>query len=94
MVAKSAAFEKAVTDSRNLKAKPTNDELLEVSLILSSPPVFLFYHMRIGFRFGFEFGVSQISEGKHGRDFADLWSSGVIAVRTFQTRNSGSAIQP
>lgn len=30
MVAKTAAFEKAVTDSRNLKAKPTNDELLEL----------------------------------------------------------------
>lgn len=30
MVVKSAAFEKAVTDSRKLKAKPTNDELLEV----------------------------------------------------------------
>ena len=30
MVVKSAAFEKAVTDSRNLKATPTNDELLEV----------------------------------------------------------------
>ena len=42
MVAKSAAFEKAVTDSRNLKAKPTTDELLEVSLILYSPLVFSF----------------------------------------------------
>ena len=30
MVAKSAAFEKAVTESRKLKAKPTQDELLEV----------------------------------------------------------------
>lgn len=33
MVAKTAAFEKAVTDSRNLKAKPTNDELLEVRFL-------------------------------------------------------------
>lgn len=31
MVAKSVAFEKAITDSRKLKAKPTQDELLEVS---------------------------------------------------------------
>lgn len=30
--AKSAAFEKAVEDSRKLKTKPTSDELLEVCL--------------------------------------------------------------
>lgn len=30
MVAQTAAFKKAVEDSRKLKAKPTNDELLEV----------------------------------------------------------------
>lgn len=33
MVAKTAAFEKAVTDSRKLKAKPTSDELLEVRFL-------------------------------------------------------------
>ena len=30
MVAQTAAFKKAVEDSRKLKAKPNNDELLEV----------------------------------------------------------------
>lgn len=30
MVAQSADFKKAVEDSRKLKAKPNNDELLEV----------------------------------------------------------------
>lgn len=30
MVAKTAAFEKAIKESRKLKAKPTQDELLEV----------------------------------------------------------------
>ena len=30
MVAETAAFKKAVEDSRKLKAKPNNDELLEV----------------------------------------------------------------
>jgi len=34
MVAQTAAFTKAVEDSRKLKAKPTNDELLEVRLAL------------------------------------------------------------
>ncbi len=34
MVAQTAAFTKAVGDSRKLKAKPTNDELLEVRLAL------------------------------------------------------------
>ena len=33
--AKSAAFEKAVEDSRKLKTKPTSDELLEVCNFLS-----------------------------------------------------------
>ena len=31
MVAQTAAFKKAVEDSRKLKAKPNNDELLEVN---------------------------------------------------------------
>lgn len=34
MVAQTAAFKKAVEDSRKLKAKPTNDELLEVHRFL------------------------------------------------------------
>ena len=40
MVTKTPAFEKAVTDSRKLKAKPTQDELLEVGTRspLPSPP--------------------------------------------------------
>lgn len=37
--AKSAAFEKAVEDSRKLKTKPTSDELLEVCLFF---PFFFF----------------------------------------------------
>lgn len=34
MVTKTAAFEQAIKDSRNLKAKPTNDELLKVSIAI------------------------------------------------------------
>lgn len=36
MVAQTAAFTKAVEDSRKLKAKPTNDELLEVRFFSST----------------------------------------------------------
>lgn len=35
MVAQTAAFKKAVEESRKLKAKPNNDELLEVTVSLS-----------------------------------------------------------
>ena len=35
MVAQTAAFKKAVEDSRKLKAKPNNDELLEACAVLS-----------------------------------------------------------
>lgn len=47
--AKSAAFEKAVEESRKLKTKPTQDELLEVSFI------FLFVFL--------VFGVVKLEEG-------------------------------
>ncbi len=36
MVTKTPAFEQAIKDSRNLKAKPTNDELLKVRLPASA----------------------------------------------------------
>ena len=39
MVAQTAAFKKAVEDSRKLKAKPNNDELLEVPTF---PPMLCF----------------------------------------------------
>lgn len=39
MVAQTAAFQKAVEDSRKLKAKPNNDELLEVPTYWPSPPI-------------------------------------------------------
>lgn len=42
--AKSAAFEKAVVESRKLKTKPTQDELLEVFLFLF--PLIFFTHSR------------------------------------------------
>ena len=39
MVAESPAFKKAVTDSRKLKAKPTDDDLLEVAYPLVYPSI-------------------------------------------------------
>ena len=36
MVAQTASFKKAVEDSRKLTSKPTNDELLDVSRILTA----------------------------------------------------------
>ncbi len=36
MVAQSAKFKQAATDSKKLKAKPTDDELLEVRCLFSS----------------------------------------------------------
>ena len=37
MVAQTPAFKKAVEESRKLKAKPTDDELLQVSATLTQP---------------------------------------------------------
>ena len=44
MVAQTAAFKKAVEDSRKLKAKPNNDELLEVKPAFRFIPSYYFHH--------------------------------------------------
>ena len=44
MVAQTAAFKKAVEESRKLKANPNNDELLEVPIL---PPVFYISAMKV-----------------------------------------------
>lgn len=84
MVTKSAAFEKAITESRKLKAKPTQDELLEVRFFS-----FFFFgggFLRLGRRWmgrGFFWG------GNRGWDIwagADMFADIYIALRPLQAR--------
>lgn len=59
MVAQTAAFKKAVEDSRKLKAKPNNDELLEVP---SSNPALSFSGVKMAHANQFEiFSSTQIT---------------------------------